>query len=86
VPRISAFYGIVIEMYFGDHPPPHFHAHYAGDSAKVEIASGEVIAGSLPRRALRLVREWIEEHRDELEASWERAVNYERPEPIEPLR
>jgi len=26
VPRIGAFYGIVIEMYFGDHPPPHFHA------------------------------------------------------------
>jgi hypothetical protein len=31
VPRISAFYGIVIEMYFGDHPPPHFHARYGGD-------------------------------------------------------
>lgn len=86
MPRISAFYGIVIEMYFGDHPPPHFHAHYSGESAKVEIATGEVIAGSLRRRALRLVREWIEEHRDELEANWERAVNYERPEPIEPLR
>jgi len=24
VPRISEFYGIVIEMYFIDHPPPHF--------------------------------------------------------------
>jgi hypothetical protein len=30
VPRISSFYGIVIEMYFGDHPPPHFHARYSG--------------------------------------------------------
>ncbi len=26
VPRISTFYGIVIEMYFGDRAPPHFHA------------------------------------------------------------
>lgn len=24
VPRISSFFGIVIEMYYGDHPPPHF--------------------------------------------------------------
>jgi hypothetical protein len=86
VPRISVFYGIVVEMYFGDHSPPHFHAHYSGDSAKIEIASGEIIAGSLPRRALRLVREWVEEHRAELEVNWERAVNYDKPEPIEPLR
>lgn len=70
VPRISEFYGIVIEMYYGDHPPPHFHARYGGDSAKVDIASGEIVAGSLPSRALRLVREWIEEHRGELEANW----------------
>jgi hypothetical protein len=45
-----------------------------------------VIAGSLPGRALRLVREWIEEHRDELEVNWERAVRYQEPKPIEPLR
>jgi hypothetical protein len=86
VPRISEFYGIVIEMYYGDHVPPHFHARYGGDSAKVAIASGEVIAGSLPGRALRLVREWIEAHRAELETNWERAVRHEQPEPIEPLR
>jgi hypothetical protein len=35
--RISAFYGIVIQMYYGDHPPPHFHVRYGGGSAKVEI-------------------------------------------------
>lgn len=32
MPRISPFFGIVIEMYFGDHPPPHFHARYSGES------------------------------------------------------
>jgi hypothetical protein len=56
VPRICEFYGIVIEMYYGDHPPPHFHARYSGETAKIEIATGEIIAGSLPGRALRLVR------------------------------
>lgn len=28
MPTISAFYGILIRMYFGDHPPPHFHVRY----------------------------------------------------------
>jgi hypothetical protein len=85
VPRISEFYGIVIEMYYADHPPPHFHARYGGEAAKVEIATGEVIAGALPSRALRLVREWIEQHRGELEANWHRATRHERPRPIDPL-
>jgi hypothetical protein len=86
VPRISGFYGIVIEMYYGDHPPPHFHARYGGDSAMIEIAGGEVIAGSLPSRALRLVREWIDQHHDELDANWARPLRHEKPQPIDPLR
>jgi hypothetical protein len=40
MPRISSFYGIVIEMYFKDHPPPHFRAFYAGEEAKTSIATG----------------------------------------------
>jgi Domain of unknown function (DUF4160) len=86
VPRISEFYGIVTEMYFDDHPPPHFQARYAGDSAKIDIATGTVIVGSLPSRPLRLVREWVELHRAELEANWHRAERLETPQAIEPLR
>ena len=42
MPQISAFYGIVIAMYFNDHVPPHFHAIYAGDEATINIETGEV--------------------------------------------
>jgi hypothetical protein len=86
VPRISGFYGIVIEMFFADHPPPHFHARYSGDEALIVIETGEVLAGSLPGRALRLVREWLEEHRGELVANWERASAQQPTEPIAPLK
>jgi hypothetical protein len=85
VPRISAFYGILITMYWLDHPPPHFHAAYAGRVAQIEIDSLAVIDGWLPPRALRLVAEWGELHRDELRANWERARAHERLEPIAPL-
>jgi hypothetical protein len=40
VPRISEFYGIVIEMYFADHAPPHFHARYSGEEALIVIETG----------------------------------------------
>jgi len=86
VPRISEFYGIVIEMYFVDHPPPHFHARYSGDEALIVIETGEVFAGFLPGRALRLVRDWLDEHRAELVANWDRARAGQPTESVEPLR
>ena len=86
MPQISSFYGIVITMYYGDHPPPHFHARYGDENAKVEIETGDILAGSLSTRALRLVREWLKQHRAELEANWQHVVDNEQPEQIEPLR
>jgi hypothetical protein len=85
VPRISEFYGIAIGMFFPDHAPPHFHARYAGGEALIEIRSGAVIAGSLPPRALRLVAESVELHREELLTNWNRAQTPESLTPIEPL-
>ena len=73
VPRISTFYGIVIVMYFDDHPPPHFHARFGEFEAQIAIGTSEVLHGSLPRRALALIREWVVLHRGELAADWERA-------------
>ncbi len=86
MPRISFFYGIAIWMYWneGAHARPHFHARYQDEAASVDLA-GEVIAGSLPPRALSLVAEWAVLHHDELLANWERARRNEPLEPIEPL-
>jgi hypothetical protein len=73
VPRISAFYGIAIYMYYRDHAPPHFHAIYGEHEATVAIETAEVLEGKLPRRARTLVSEWAVAHRDELAHSWELA-------------
>jgi hypothetical protein len=37
------------------------------------IATLEPLAGEFPPRALRLVREWAELHRAELDANWDKA-------------
>jgi hypothetical protein len=49
------------------------------------IESLEPLRGELPSRALRLVREWAELHRDELEANWARAEARLPLANIEPL-
>jgi hypothetical protein len=86
VPRLSSFYGIAVYMYWdeGIHARPHFHARYAGETASVDF-DGNVIAGSLPARAQRLVSEWARLHQDELAENWERARNEERLRSIDPL-
>lgn len=85
MPEISRFYGIVIQIYYGDHAPPHFHALYAGHMAKVDINALMVIDGHLPGRALGLVIEWASLHQEELRRAFAAAANMQRPEKIEPL-
>ncbi len=73
MPSVSEFFGIIIQMYYSDHLPPHFHAIYAEDEARILIETLELDGGRLPQRALALVREWAASHRAELIVNWERA-------------
>ena len=74
MPRISAFYGIVIALFYGDHAPPHFHASYGEFDGCVNIQTLAFMEGSnLPRRAERLVIEWAALHQAELMRDWQKA-------------
>jgi hypothetical protein len=86
MPELSRFYGIIIYMFAKDHNPPHFHAKYGDYRAIIDIHKGEIVDGELPRRALRLVQDWAELHKDELLLNWETAQS-DNPEfkRIEPL-
>ena len=85
MPEISRFFGIVIRMFYNDHAPPHFHAEYGEHEALIEIESLAVYAGSLPNRALALVREWAALHRNELRQDWTLARTGRVPAAIAPL-
>lgn len=85
MPTLSAFYGITVRMYYDDHNPPHFHAFYGDRAAKISIDSLEVISGSLPRRAFRLLHEWATLNKLMLLQNWTLAVNHKPLILIEPL-
>jgi len=82
MPVISSFFGIYIRMYHDDHNPPHIHAEYQGQEALISLIDGRVLAGSLPRRATKLIAEWIADHREELMENWSKAVALEPLERI----
>ncbi len=70
MPEIAGFYGIIIKLFFGDHPPPHFHAVYGEHNALFDIETLEMFEGDLPNRARKLVVEWASLHQNELLEMW----------------
>lgn len=73
MPEISRFFGIIITMYFDDHPPPHFHVRYGPQNAIFGIDPPGLLAGDLSPRTLGLVTEWAAIHRSELVMNWDLA-------------
>ena len=85
MPEISRFFGIIIAIYYKEHPPPHFHAKYGNETGVFSIADLRLIQGHLPKRVISLVLEWAFEHRDELMEDWELAVAKKPLRKIPPL-
>lgn len=85
MPTISAFYGIVIQMFWRDHVPPRFHALYAEDEALIDIRTLEPIGGGLPKRALALVLDGRRSTGRNL-WDWELCRRMQTPKQITPLK
>lgn len=71
MPTISIFFGIVVQMYWRDHAPPHVHAFYQGYEALVAIETGDIIRGRLPPGAATLMRGCLS-RQAELIDNWQR--------------
>lgn len=54
------FYGILIQMFWQDHAPPHFHVLYGEYELLINIRTLEILQGEMPRRAQALVLEWAQ--------------------------
>jgi len=85
MPELSRFLGIIITMYYNDHPPPHFHVRYNQQKAIIDIETLSILEGKLTPRILGLVVEWAALHQAELRQNWQLARLQKPLEPIAPL-
>jgi hypothetical protein len=85
MPEISRFYGIQVFVNFDDHLPPHFHATYGDDEVLININTLAIYRGSVPRRALRMIRLWASLHQAELIEEWNLAEAGRPTFKIDPL-
>lgn len=71
-------------MNYGDHNPPHFHAVYGDYEVSIEIETS-IVTGTMPGRALKMLLEWLELHRQELWENWMRTQEREPVVKVAPL-
>ncbi|WOG30134.1 DUF4160 domain-containing protein [Endozoicomonas sp. 8E] len=89
MPTISMFYGLIVRMYYFDnqqHNMPHIHVFYQNFEAIIEIPTGKILEGNLPKSKQKLVDAWIEIHKESLMANWDLAVNGDSVFKIDPLK
>lgn len=85
MPEISRFLGIIITMYYKDHPPAHFHAIYGDYEAQFSLDDLRILKGNLPPRVIGLVIEWASIHKEELLKDWDLCVSEKPLNKISPL-
>ncbi len=87
MPELSRFFGIIIYMYFNDetqHHKPHIHAFY-GDFEAVVGVDGELLAGAMPAKQLKMIIGWLALHEEDVYKAWNQAVRGEHFDKIKPL-
>lgn len=75
----------MIRIYFQDHNHPHFHAEYGIDQALIEIKTGKVLQGKLPKRVFSMIEEWRSMNEKELLKAWNSAQLIKPVKRIKPL-
>ena len=82
----------VILLYAGNyldtkqHKLPHIHVRYGEREAVYQIPDGELLEGSMPANKEKLIKAWIEIHKEDLMANWALAVTGNTVFKIDPLK
>lgn len=84
MPEISRFYGIIIKMFFKpkEHEPSHIHALYGEYIGIFDLKTCKMTDGDLPQKAQKLVKEWLEIYKTQLQKMWE-SQKIEKLPPLE---
>lgn len=72
MPTFEIIDGIKINIYNGEHRPPHIHAIYNEYEVLIEIETRNIYAGDLPNKQLKKVFDWLSGNAD-----WALDVFYE---------
>ena len=70
--RVGEIRGIKFEVRTkeGNHTIPHVHAIYDKYNVSIEIESGKILAGNLPRSQQKIASDWVLSNKENLLGKW----------------
>lgn len=70
--KVGQVNGIKFEIRTNEqnHALPHIHAQYGEFNISIEIESGRILAGNLPKKNEQLAVDWVVRNRDKLMEDW----------------
>jgi hypothetical protein len=83
-PELERIDGVIIVVCGRDYLPPHIHAFHSDDEALENIRTGEIMAGVLPHKKLKIVQKWLADNKKRAEINFYELnpvlspVNYKR--------
>jgi hypothetical protein len=72
MPTIKIIDSVKIDLYSREHPPPHFHAIYAGMEVLITIKDYKIYAGKIPNNQFNKVIEWAKANQEMLLENFKR--------------
>ncbi len=67
---VDAVMGLKIEIYYTEHPPPHFHVSAPGINASFDISNCNLIKGGISGKHHRIIKWWHQRSRSKLIEIW----------------
>lgn len=76
--RVGEEKGVIFEIRTNEqnHSLPHVHAAYGEYNISINIESGEVLAGKLPKKNQRIAVDWVLSHKEKLMTDWKNIAIY----------
>lgn len=65
MPQIDLINGVKINIYNGDHRPPHVHVLYNEYEITIIIETREIYSGRMPKKQLKIAEKWLEKNKTE---------------------
>ncbi len=72
MPTLAKIGNIKIQVFAGDHNPPHFHVVTPDEEVLVRLSNFTAMAGTLSSRSMDIALEWARAHEEDLQNEWNR--------------
>lgn len=83
MPEICEIDGMSIKLIWADHLPKHLHVFIGRSETRIAF-DGTILSGYLEPDKYKKLKKWLNKRQDELEDKWNKAMNYQPLERIEP--